>query len=206
MSAITRLPELLVGFDTETTGLSVRRERAIAYGFVTYRYTQFVRGEQYFVVPDCPISEGARRIHGLDVRSLEARRQSEDVLDVAEGARRALATLRDFHEAGAFIVGANLTGFDLAMLRWTARDVLDDDGFNPRMLRTIDVIDHELVVRHPEPTTRRRSLTSLCRRYGVTPGGHDALGDARAAVEVLIAQVVANNAGQEELPLGVRAR
>lgn len=202
LNAITRLPELLVGFDTETTGLGVRHERAIAYGFAVYRYTRPVATEEFFVVPDRPIAEGARRVHGLDVAALEARRAVADVLTVAEGARRALDRLRGYHELGAFVVGANLTGFDLAMLRWTVRDALEaEEDFDPRTLRTIDVIDHELVVRRGEPARYRRSLTSLCQHYGVRPGGHDAVGDARAAVEVLIAQVVANNAGQVELPL-----
>jgi hypothetical protein len=35
----------------------------------------------------------------------------------------------------------------------------------------------------------------------VTPGGHDALGDARAAVEVFMEQVIVNNAGQTTLLL-----
>jgi len=35
----------------------------------------------------------------------------------------------------------------------------------------------------------------------VTPGGHDALSDARAAVEVFLEQVVHNNAGQASLDL-----
>ncbi len=202
VTAITRLPELLVGFDTETTGLGVRSERAISYGFAVYHYTRPVATEEFFVVPDRPIGEGARRVHGLDVAALEARRAVSDVLTVAEGAQRALGLLREYHERGAYVVGANLAGFDLSMLRWTVRDVLAGEvEFDLRSLRTIDVIDHELAVRRGEPARYRRSLTSLCRRYGVAPGGHDAVGDARAAVEVLIAQVVANNAGQVELPL-----
>jgi DNA polymerase III epsilon subunit-like protein len=35
----------------------------------------------------------------------------------------------------------------------------------------------------------------------VTQGGHDALGDARAAVEVFMEQVIHNNAGQASLSL-----
>jgi hypothetical protein len=35
----------------------------------------------------------------------------------------------------------------------------------------------------------------------VEPGHHDALGDARAAVEVFIEQVIRNNAGQVPLDL-----
>jgi len=49
-----RVPELILGFDTETTGLDVGSERAISYGFCAYRYGQLEWSEQFFVVPDRP--------------------------------------------------------------------------------------------------------------------------------------------------------
>ena len=51
------------------------------------------------------------------------------------------------------------------------------------------------------PFNYNRSLTRLCANYGVHPGGHDALEDARAAVGVFLEQVVRNNAGQRPLDL-----
>src|SRR5271155_6085806 len=53
-----QVPELIVGFDTETTGLDVSVERAISYGFCEYRYGLPVWSEHYFVLPDRPISAG----------------------------------------------------------------------------------------------------------------------------------------------------
>lgn len=198
---MTRTPELLVGFDTETTGLDVRAERAISYGFSVYRYGQHVSTEQFYVVPDREISEGARRIHGLTRESIEAKRGVADVLGVAAGARRAVNQLQSFHAAGAYIVGANVARFDLAMLHWTLDSL--QDGNEPRVdvvpLRVIDVIEHDLLMEPSRTIRPRRSLTNLCRYYGVAVGGHDAAADARAAVEVLLEQVVRNNAGQREL-------
>lgn len=211
-STLNRVPELLVGFDTETTGLDVHSERAISYGFCVYRYGQPVVTHEFFVVPDRPISEGARRVHGLDLERLNDLRSTHDVLDVATGARRAIAILTDLHRDGAYVVGANVARFDMAMLRWTANAVLDTEAassFERTRFRIIDVIEHDLAIDPSRAFRPRRSLTHLCGHYHISPGGHDAVGDARAAVEVLLEQVVHNNAGQRELsilPPGQQAR
>lgn len=201
---VNRAPELLVGFDTETTGLDVRCERAISYGFCVYRYGQPVATEEFFVIPDRPISDGARRVHGLDVERLNTMRLTHEVLDVVAGARRAISTLTRFHNEGAFVVGANVARFDLAMLRWTANDVLEQgaaSSFERTKFRIIDVIEHDLAIDPSRVIRPRRSLSHLCSHYNVKPGGHDAVGDARAAVEVLLEQIVCNNAGQRELAI-----
>ena len=54
-----QVPELILGFDTETTGLSVHSERAISYGFCAYRLGYPVWSEHFYVIPDCRISAGA---------------------------------------------------------------------------------------------------------------------------------------------------
>lgn len=200
-----RVPELVVGFDTETTGLDVSCERAISYGICEYRFGRLVASEQFFVVPDRPISEGAKRVHGLGVEEIEAKRSTEKVLSVADGLSCALAMLRDYHERGAFVVGANVVRFDLAMLQRSHEAVLGlparAAGFDVDALRIIDVIDHDLTIEPDRSKRPRRSLELLCRHYGVMPGGHDALGDARAAVDVFLEQVAYNNAGQMALDL-----
>jgi hypothetical protein len=88
-----RVPELILGFDTETTGLSVSSERAISYGFSAYRFGVPVWSEQFFVIPDRPISPGAKRVHGLSVEDMEAKRGSEKVYSV-ERVMRAVQILR----------------------------------------------------------------------------------------------------------------
>ncbi len=204
VKALTRVPELLVGFDTETTGLDVTTEQAISYGFCVYRYGQPVEVQHFFVVPDRPIGEGARRVHGLSREDLEAKRTSHDVLSVAQGVHRAVGVLSRVHEEGGFVVGANVRRFDLAMLRHTSAALSPEQGvgiFDPSHLRIIDVIENDFAIDPGRGARPRRSLTHLCAHYGVPAGGHDAAGDARAAVEVLIEQVVQVNAGQRELGL-----
>ena len=57
------VPEVLLGFDTETTGLDVNNERAISYGFCMYEHGRPVSSEHFFVRPDRPITPGAQRVH-----------------------------------------------------------------------------------------------------------------------------------------------
>jgi len=119
-----RVPELVLGFDTETTGLSVSSERAVSYGFCAYRFGVPVWSEQFFVIPDRPISPGAKRVHGLSLEDIEAKRGSELVYSVETGLRRAVQILRDYHELGAYVVGSNVVRFDLEMLRRSCISVL----------------------------------------------------------------------------------
>jgi DNA polymerase III epsilon subunit-like protein len=80
-------------------------------------------------------------------------------------------------------------------------NALDNTYFDMSLLRIIDVVEHDLAIEPSRALRPRRGLTFLCRHYGVTPGGHDALGDARASVEVFMEQVIRNNAGQTTLLL-----
>src|SRR5271168_839526 len=91
-----RVPELILGFDTETTGLSVSSERAISYGFCAYRFGVPVWSEQFFVIPDRPISSGAKRVHGLSLEDLEAKRATNRVYSIENGLTRAVQILRDY--------------------------------------------------------------------------------------------------------------
>ena len=200
-----RVPELILGFDTETTGLSVASERAISYGFCAYRFGMPVWSKQFFVIPDCPIAPAAQRVHGLSLDDLESKRDTDAVYSVADGLVRAIDILRNYHELGAFIVGSNVARFDLEMLRRSSISVLDqsldDEYFDLSLLRIIDIVEHDLLIEPSREIRPRRGQDHLCRYYGVASGGHDALGDARAAVEIFLEQVIRNNAGQPSLDL-----
>ncbi len=195
----THVPELLLGFDTETTGLDVEVEQAISYGFVFYQLGIPVWSTQFFVRPEREIEEGARKVHGMSVSDLESRAEG-GILSVAEGLERSITILEEFHNRGAHVVGANVTGFDIAMLRFSARKFLDESAEVSTKflsgLRTIDVVAHDVKIEPRESNPRRRGLSALCEYYGVKPGGHDALEDARAAVEVFVKQVERNLNGQ----------
>jgi len=200
-----QVPEFIVGFDTETTGLDVTVERAISYGFCEYRYGLPASSEHYYVLPDRPISDGARRVHGLSLEDLELKRSSDVVYSVEEGLRHTLEVLRRYEGLGALLVGSNISQFDIEMFRWSYRSVVgrnpEQDGLHLSKLRIIDVVEHDLVIEPSRSSRPRRGLDYLCRHYGVQPGGHDALNDAREAVEVFFEQVLHNNAGQMSLDI-----
>jgi DNA polymerase III epsilon subunit-like protein len=133
-----QVPELILGFDTETTGLSVMSERAISYGFCAYRFGVPLWSAHYFVVPDRPISAGAQRVHGLTLEDLEGKRGTGSVYNVEAGLTLAIKILRDFHSRGAYVVGSNVGRFDLEMLRRSSMSVLgtalDDSYFDLSLL------------------------------------------------------------------------
>ena len=190
------VPELVLGFDTETTGLSTSSERAVSYGFCLFRNGVLEWSDQFFVVPDVPISEGAQRVHGLSFDWLLERYQRGEALSVPMGLIRAAGVLRRHHQMGAWICGANVSHFDIDMLVKSYQAVLDknlaDENLDPRELRIIDVISHDIAMESRAHNPRRRNLTALSEHYGVRVGGHDALNDALAACEVFFAQVAAN--------------
>lgn len=191
------VPELLLGFDTETTGLDVGCERAISYGFCAFQRGRPIWSDHFYVRPDRPISPGAQRVHGVSMEELEAKYQAREALSVPMGLIRAVGVLREYLTRGASIVGANVTFFDLEMLRRSYASVLQKnllDDLHIDRFPVIDVIKHDEVIESRAVSGRRRSLTNLCQHYSVVPGGHDALGDARAAVEVFLAQVALNDA------------
>jgi len=203
-------PDLLLGFDTETTGLDVASERAISYGFAAYERGRPVWSEHIFVKPDRPISPGAQRVHGVSMEELEAKYLAHEAVSVPMGLIRAVAILRDYLSRGASIVGANVSFFDIEMLRRSYSSVLHKDlrvDLQIDRIPVIDVIQHDEAIEPRSVNPRRRSLTHLCQYYGVDPGGHNALSDARAAVEVFLAQIVRNDeqrraaAAQISLPL-----
>jgi DNA polymerase III epsilon subunit-like protein len=191
------IPEVLLGFDTETTGLDVGCERAISYGFCAYERGVPVWSEHFYVRPDRPISPGAQRVHGVSNSELDAKYEANEALSVPMGLIRAVGVLREYVAKGALIVGANVLPFDIAMLRQSYAAVLQKnllEDLHVRRLGVVDVIKHDEAIESRASSSRRRSLSSLCQYYGVSPGGHNALGDARASVEVFLAQVARNDA------------
>jgi len=191
------VPEIIVGFDTETTGLSTTYDRAISYGFCYFKNRKLMWTDHYFVVPDIPISDGAARVHGLSHAVLEEKFARGEALTVEQGLARTLATLRRVHDEGAHICGANVSHFDIDMFQKSFQSVMNkhvmDEHLRLDELRIIDVIAHDIAMESRAENPRRRNLTALSQHYGVRVGGHDALNDALAACEVFFAQVAQNS-------------
>ena len=249
------LPELIVGFDTETTGLDTAEDEIISYGFAVFRHGMFQEDEsgQFFATTERPINPRAQDIHGLSTDDIQSRTSNwGGPYTSSEGLRKAIDQLLIFKKSGAIIVGA-FPKFDFDMLHamsqrhlrdsfdWT-RHIEPNYRFEVHQMRPIPTFSNahangnqhgnigELsnsdwnvesvsrpwatrVTRPFRPTpkwpfiidvcafdrihwpdlTRRRSLGALCEFYNVVPGGHDALQDARAAVEVWMQQISARH-------------
>ena len=254
MSYHVEVPPLIVGFDTETTGLDTNEDEIISYGFAVFRDGRYAPEEsgQFFAYTDRPIHPRALEVHGLHLEDLRQRTSAwGGPYSPAEGVAKAIRLLHEFRDQGARTVGA-FPKFDFDMLRsmaqrygnlrfdWSShiradfkipvshRDEFADvsgsvetgeensgnetrtyfqrsssaskilammkpnlsqrDFFKPVIWpEIIDVCAFDRV--HWPDITRRRGLTALCEHYGVQPGGHDSLGDARAAVEVWLQQI-----------------
>ena len=156
------IPEVLLGFDTETTGLDVGCERAISYGFWAYERGRPVWSEHFYVRPDRPISPGAQRVHGVSMDELEAKYQAREALSVPMGLIRAVGVLREYLSRGASIVGANVTFFDIEMLRRSyasvlQKNLLDDLHVVPALAQLAgDPWGDHLVEQQPHASACRR--------------------------------------------------
>lgn len=187
------IPDLLIGFDTESTGLDTTKDEAFSYGFAVYRAGVKTDEVEYFAVPSAPMNPRAQEVHGWSLEALQALHQSGSAMSTVDGVNRTIALLTQFHREGAVFVGA-FPAYDVKLFRSMAR------RHSPAVFRSFEEILDALVFidvcahdRELDPeSTRSRSLPALCEHYGVQPGRHRAVGDARAAVEVFFAQVEHN--------------
>lgn len=175
----------LVGFDLETTGLDRERDEPVSYAFVEFDGGAKVRTEAGYVLPECALSPGAIGVHGLTRDRLVAL----EAVPRAEGVRRIAQRLATLSAEGVPIVGCNLS-YDLTILdRVMARDgafpSLRVAGWRGPALDVL-VIDRGLDDDFEQRPVRK--LDALCEHYATSPPDHSAVGDATAAVRVLLAQ------------------
>jgi DNA polymerase-3 subunit epsilon len=192
VSVVFEVPHLLVAFDVESTGLDTSSDEAISYGFAEFIDGEFVGSDEYFVLPDVPIHPGAEKVHGVSLEHLEELHRTGVALSARSGASRALRRLLEYAGRGATFVGSNPM-FDFTMLDSTLRRQgaggLAEGGFDLASVPLIDVVTHDRAIDPDRVSRPRRGLAFLCAHYGVAPGEHRAAEDARAAGEVLLAQV-----------------
>ena len=193
MSVLFEVPQLMVGFDIETTGLDTQTDEAVSYGFAEFNGGELIGLEEFFVLPEVQIHPGAERIHGTSYEKLRRMHREGTALSSMAGASRAAQRLIEYHSRGATFVGANVVRFDFTMLDSTLRrhgvQGLNGVGFDLSEVSIVDVVTHDRIIDSDFVARPRRGQDYLCDYYGVASGGHDAAEDARAACEVLIAQV-----------------
>lgn len=164
-------PDRLFSFDLETTGLNITEDRIVSAAVVG----EFLPngGRKIYVNPGIAIPAEATRIHGITDDAVS------DQLPYAEGLHLIHRMLSWAWGNGGTMVGHNIHGYDLPMLRMQERVVFGNPltNFGP----TLDTL----------PSYRRAfpgetaTLTVACERLGVPlHGAHDAAADAWAALGV----------------------
>jgi hypothetical protein len=143
-------------------------------------------------------------------------------MDRITGMRRAIEKLGDFQRQGAVIVGANVTGFDLSMLKHhfenATNTTMESAGFDLDKAiedgKILDVIRHhwdmegrptgssgrpvyrKLSDGIPNPYQRGapfpKKKDTLSEIYRVEQGNHSAAEDARASLDVAVRQILTN--------------
>jgi DNA polymerase-3 subunit epsilon len=168
-----RLEQLeLVVFDTETTGLELRRgDSLVSIGACRILKGRLLAQEAFDqrINPGRPVPAESTRIHGLS---------DADVAD-APPAAVVLPRFRDF--VGHGILVAHNAAFDLLAINQHA----------PASGVTFDmpVLDTLLLSRALDPTLQGHGLDALAERFQLSfaPGSrHSALGDARVTAELLL--------------------
>ncbi|PRY59141.1 exonuclease domain-containing protein [Glycomyces artemisiae] len=159
----------LLGFDTETTGVSVEQDRIVQAALVTG-----TGSTTWLIDPGVPIPPGATRVHGITDEQVRAagRPPAEALAEVA-------AALRAAADTGTPVV-AFRAGFDCTLLSYE----LERHGLDQPAWERLAVIDPSVLDKRVDKYRRgKRTLGATALQYGVVhDGAHSAAGDAEATV------------------------
>lgn len=171
----------LVGFDTETTGISTARDRIVTAALIT-RTGADVSARTWLIDPGIPIPERATEVHGITTEHAQAEgaAPADALEEIATGLASALA-------AGIPVVGFNVQ-YDLSILEAElARHGL------PTLAQRLDgsirpIIDPLVLDRHLDRWRKGpRKLVDMCATYGVivdAAGLHAADADVLATLDL----------------------
>ncbi len=173
-----KLERPLVGFDLETTGVDVDRDRIVQIAVVRVAPDGRRATFDSLVNPEGPIPLQATAVHGI---------RDEDVRDAPTFAQLRSEVEEMFKDAD--LAGFNSIRFDLPLLQ---AELKRAGGFLD--LRGVRHLDAMRIFHAMEP----RDLSAACRFYcgHELVGAHNALADVNATLEVLDAQL----ARYDELP------
>ncbi len=174
----------LLGFDLETTGLSLIDDEPVSYA-LTWWSQDGIHDDYSLVAPTRPISPEATAKHGISDE--QAAREGQPL---PEALKHIGNDLVKAGRRGWLLIGMNIS-FDLgivdAQLRRHFGKGLYNVGWRGPVL-DIYVIDRVFSA----PRRGSRQLDALCEFYGVElNNAHNALGDARATIEVARRQLEA---------------
>lgn len=175
-----------VGFDTETTGLDVSRERIITASLVVREGGVQQVGElqetTWLLNPGVPISRGASAIHGITDEIAQTQG-----MDAATGLEQVAVALTDHLASGHVLVVFN-AGFDLPLLQRNLQH-FGLATLEERLGHPLAPVADPLVLDRMMVPRRRgsRKLGNLIAAYGLPEieHAHHSSDDAAAALAVL---------------------
>jgi DNA polymerase-3 subunit epsilon len=168
----------LLGFDTETTGVVVDRDRIVQAALVGGTGGTQVPGSEtasvWLIDPGVPIPPGATRVHGITDAMVQAEGRSP-----AEALAEVAAALRGAVEGGVPVV-AFRAGFDCTMLSYE----LERYGIDQPDWARMAIVDPSVLDKRVDRYRRgKRTLGVTAAHYGVPHAqAHSAAGDAAATV------------------------
>ena len=169
--ATIELVRPLASIDAETTGLDVRTDRFVAFGIVRVEPNGETSSRQWRMNPGIEVSLEASCVHGITNASvMTAPSFAEQAHEIADALK------------GCDLVGFNLLGFDIPILR---REF--DDASVPWPCAGANIVDVSQMFRKIFP----RTLQAAARLYGaeVPVGSHDAVDDASMTLSALSGMV-----------------
>ncbi|WP_084105041.1 exonuclease domain-containing protein [Demequina sp. NBRC 110056] len=155
------LDATLVGFDTETTGISTDNDRIVTAAIIT-RSGDEVRTRTWLIDPGVEIPAGATAVHGITTEQARA-----EGVRPADALEEIASTLADALGAGIPVVGFNVQ-FDLSILEseLERHGLASLESRSPRGVRPI--VDPYVLDRHLDRYRKgKRKLIDLCTLYAV---------------------------------------
>lgn len=166
----------LLGFDTETTGVAVDRDRIVQAALVSDT-GQGAGGETasvWLINPGVPIPPGATRVHGITDEQVQA-----EGLAPEEALAEVAAALRAAVDGGVPVV-AFRAGFDCTLLSYE----LERHGIEQPDWARMAIVDPSVLDKRVDRYRKgKRTLGVTAAHYGVPHAeAHSAAGDASATV------------------------
>jgi DNA polymerase-3 subunit epsilon len=172
----------MLGFDTETTGISPVRDRIVTAALIT-RTGDAVAQHTWLIDPGIPIPERATEVHGISTEKARAEGMQPYIAlaEIADALAGALA-------AGIPVVGFNVQ-YDLSILE-TELSRHGLPTLAERLSRGVrPVVDPLVLDRHLDRYRRgKRKLVDMCATYGVevdAQGLHAADADVLATLDLV---------------------
>lgn len=188
------LPLPRLGFDTETTGINVRRDRIVTCSLILTASADALNAgveerERFFLLnPGVEIPAGAQAVHGISTEYAQENGQD------AKSGLEEIASILVCHMSKGFPVVAYNASYDFTLLdnelrRYGLASLGERLGVENAHIGP--VLDPFLIDKYLDKYRRgKRRLENLCEHYGVASETfHDAAADVRATLRVLDAEI-----------------